>query len=520
MSVVQASRINKDATNVGVQKEINSLLSKGVLHFVKASSIDPAVLRTVIQSHMFMKQKNGAMKARVVARGDLQVRLSVEDTSSPTVMNVTLMAFIQIMTTNNMKLCVADVETAYLNADNASEDLMYVGAAEAQYFVRNQPHLAEYLDSRGRLLCKVVKALYGLQQSSKLWYDHVKGTITKLGYHPTSEDRCAFVKKVNDKICTILIFVDDLLIGTHDDAELDRVKEGMEKAYPHMKFNSSDSFTYLGMDFVRSGDRRGVTTVTQNSYITDMIKEYGVIKTKKYPSNLTLFKSAEEDPVDVTEFLSLLMKLMYLAKRTRPDILLACSFLANHSHSPMKIHWLQLIHLLEYLNGTATLGLRFTRQKLVFSCQADASYLSHSDAKSHSGIVYSLAENGPAILCFSTKQKIVSQSSTEAELIALHEGARTTVWLTSLINKMGAKLERPVVYQDNEATIRLAALGAAASTATKHIMMRYFSVKEYVDEGLMSIEHRRTEDMLGDILTKPLAGAQFEKLRGMLLNMY
>jgi hypothetical protein len=434
-------------------------------------------------------------------------------------MNATLMAFIQIMTTQNLKLCVADVETAYLNADNSNEDLMYIGAKEAEHFVKNQPHLVEYLDSRGRLLCKVVKALYGLQQSSKLWYDHVKATIAELGYHPTSEDRCAFMKKVNGKICTILIFVDDLLIGTHDDQELNRVKAGLEKAYPHMKFNQSDSFTYLGMDFARTGDRKGVTTVTQKSYIKEMISEYKITKIKRYPSNLTLFKSAEAEPVDVTEFLSLLMKLMYLAKRTRPDILLACSFLANHSQSPMKTHWLQLIHMLEYLNGSVDLGLRFTRQKLVFSCQADASYLSHADAKSHSGIAYSLAESGPAILCFSTKQKIVSQSSTEAELIALHEGARTTVWLTSLINKMGAKLERPVIFQDNEATIRLAALGTAASTATKHIRMRYFSVKEYVDQGLLSIEHRGTKDMVGDILTKPLTGAQFDKLRRELLNM-
>jgi hypothetical protein len=153
------------------------------------------------------------------------------------------------------------------------------------------------------------------------------------------------------------------------------------------------------------------------------------------------------------------------------------------------------------------------------SCQADASYLSHADSKSHTGIFYSLTSEGPGISFFSVKQKTIAQSSTESELIALHEGAKSTVWMTSLIRKLGAQLECPVIYQDNEATIRLAAIGGPASNATKHIKMKFFTIKEYTDNGLLTVHYKPTEDMVGDILTKPLVGAQFLKFRGQLLNM-
>lgn len=137
------------------------------------------------------------MKARIVARADLQAPMASEDTSSPTVMNATLMAFVQIMTSQSLKLCLADAETVSLNADNTSEELD-VHRGQGSGVFCSQPTSPGRV-SRLERLCNVVKALFGLQQSSKLWYDHVKGTIAKLGYHPTSENRCTFLKKVNGR---------------------------------------------------------------------------------------------------------------------------------------------------------------------------------------------------------------------------------------------------------------------------------------------------------------------------------
>jgi hypothetical protein len=48
--------------------------------------------------------------------------------------------------------------------------------------------------------------------------------------------------------------------------------------------------------------------------------------------------------------------------------------------------------------------------------------------------------------------------------------------------------------------------------------LRYFFVKQYIDDGSITIEHCPTDRMIADILTKPLQGAHFERLRGFLLS--
>ena len=45
-----------------------------------------------------------------------------------------------------------------------------------------------------------------------------------------------------------------------------------------------------------------------------------------------------------------------------------------------------------------------------------------------------------------------------------------------------------------------------------------FFVKQYLDDGVMKIEHCPTKEMLADILTKPLVGEHFRILRDMLLG--
>jgi hypothetical protein len=49
---------------------------------------------------------------------------------------------------------------------------------------------------------------------------------------------------------------------------------------------------------------------------------------------------------------------------------------------------------------------------------------------------------------------------------------------------------------------------------TKHIEVRYHSLRENVEKGNIDIIRVRTEKQLADILTKPLDQASFARLRG------
>ena len=48
---------------------------------------------------------------------------------------------------------------------------------------------------------------------------------------------------------------------------------------------------------------------------------------------------------------------------------------------------------------------------------------------------------------------------------------------------------------------------------TKHVQIRYHFVREAVEQGTITLEYCRTDDMLADSFTKALARDQFEKLR-------
>jgi len=69
------------------------------------------------------------------------------------------------------------------------------------------------------------------------------------------------------------------------------------------------------------------------------------------------------------------------------------------------------------------------------------------------------------------------------------------------------------IYQDNMSTIALADKGRSTSERTRHINVRYFFTKDKVESGELV-----TEEMLADLLTKPLQGALFRRLRNQLLN--
>ena len=75
-----------------------------------------------------------------------------------------------------------------------------------------------------------------------------------------------------------------------------------------------------------------------------------------------------------------------------------------------------------------------------------------------------------------------------------------------------------IIYEDNEAAIHLVKNGKSNSDRTKHIALRHFFVKQYLDDGTFNILHCPTEDMIADILTKPLQGPQFFKQRALVLG--
>jgi hypothetical protein len=137
--------------------------------------------------------------------------------------------------------------------------------------------------------------------------------------------------------------------------------------------------------------------------------------------------------------------------------------------------------------------------------------------KSHTSGLISMGTG--AILCKSSKQKLNTKSSTEAELVGASDYLPNTLWSKRFLEAQGHAITNNIFNQDNVSAIRLEKNGkASAGRQSRHIDIRYFFIKDRIKQDGINIQHCPTHSMLADFLTKPLQGALFRILRDVLLG--
>ena len=105
------------------------------------------------------------------------------------------------------------------------------------------------------------------------------------------------------------------------------------------------------------------------AYIEELIRLHSDEAKANTPATKHLFRCDEPGtPVDHHDYLSLLMKLMYLAKRTRPDILLACSHLATRANETDTHDLTKLRRIVAYVKSTKSLQITLRPEKLELEC--------------------------------------------------------------------------------------------------------------------------------------------------------
>ena len=128
---------------------------------------------------------------------------------------------------------------------------------------------------------------------------------------------------------------------------------------------------------------------------------------------------------------------------------------------------------------------------------------SRTDAKSRAGLYVALGR-GPT-LWKSRKQKSVTKSSCEAEILALSDMASMVIWMRDAIEEMNMTKTQPItIYEDNKAAIQLVSNGMSTSDRSRRIHVRNNFVGQFVENGQIKVVHCPTKRMIADILTKPL----------------
>ena len=425
---------------------------------------------------MFLKRKQcGKIKARGCADGRKQRgKIPHEDTTSPTMSTEAVFLTAMIDALEDRDIAVIDIPGAFMQADMDDEVIIRFKGKMTELLIEVDEALYRpyAVMERGKMVIYVdlLKALYGTLKAADLFWEKFTATLTTLGFEINPYNGCVANKTINGSQCTLAWHVDDIKASHKDPKVADWIIETLKKEYGNevpLTVSRGKIHSYLGMqlDFQKPGK----LVVDMSDYIRTILTELpaemrGRAKT---PAAKHLFnvdpKSTPIDKDRAESFHRITMQLMYLSQRGRPDLRTAISFLSSRTSAPDEHDWKKLCRLTKYLDATVDLNLTLICDNSgVITWWVDASYAIHPNMKGHTGATMSMGKGSP--YSASLKQKLVSCSSTESELIGVHDVLPQILWTSHFLDAQGYGVKRTVLKQDNKSSILLERNGRASSS--------------------------------------------------------
>ena len=516
-----------------VKKELRQLHERGVISPRRKDDLSNQQIKEALSYLMFLKRKRcGQIKARGCADGRKQ-RAYIDKiaASSPTVATESVFITGIMDAAEHRCVGVVDVPGAFMQAIDTDGTMMRIDGRMAELLVEidGDTYGPCVTHERGKsvIYVRLERALYGTLKAARLFWEKLTSKLQEWGFETNPYDSCVANKTFDGKQCTVVWHVDDIKISHADPKIVDQVIELLESEFGKEE-ELSKSFglmhDYLGMDLDFS--EPGVLTVRMENYIRVILKDVppDMMGRARTPAAKHLFRVNTNDAVSLNSqradtFHRITMQLMYLSLRGRPDIRLAVSFLSSRVACPDEDDYKKLCRVVKYLQSTIDLPLRLACDgSRIVRWWVDAAYTVHADMKGHTGATMSLGRGCP--YSSSTKQKLVTRSSTECELVGVHDTLPQILWTKNFIAAQGYDVKHTVLYQDNKSAILLENNGRMSSTKrTKHIELRYFYIKDKVSKKEINIEYCPTEDMVSDFFTKPTQGSLFLKQRDIIMNI-
>jgi len=198
------------------------------------------------------------------------------------------------------------------------------------------------------------------------------------------------------------------------------VIEQLRKIYDEITVHEGDEYDYLGMIMTHNRENKSVR-INMEKYIEGVIDVFLMdepdepVKIVATSVTNNLFKVRNNGGIKLSKahagtFHATVAKLLFVAKRARPDILLAVSFLTTRVKEPDSDDWKKWIRVLGYLKGTMELCLTIVCENIQkLTWYIDGSYATHDDMRGQSGAV--LMTGNYAVLFRSNKQKVNTSNS-------------------------------------------------------------------------------------------------------------
>jgi hypothetical protein len=277
------------------------------------------------------------------------------------------------------------------------------------------------------------------------------------------------------------------------------------------------------LDFTMEGHVIINMTEYIKTILTDFLED--ITGTRTTPAGDHLFRVRDASKARLlpeekaTLFHHAVAQLLFLSAQAHCDIQPVTAFLTTRVKSPDEENLGKLKRLVQYLKGTLHMPLILSADSMTMPrWWVDAAFAVHDDCKSHTGAGMSLGRG--MAMSYSWKQKINTKSSTEAELVGVDDSLAYILWARYFLQEQGYDMEPSLLYQDNMSAILLETNGKASSSKrTKHIKVKYFYIKDKIDQDEIVVEHCPTDQIRTNINTKPKQGAVFRQFRGKVMEI-
>lgn len=491
------SSANKNLWKKAVKDELDALERNQTWDLV-----DLPAGKNLVQSKWVFKIKrdeNGQavkFKARLVAKGFTQRHgIDYNETFSPVVRFECLRLLFALSVKFDWSIHHLDVTCAFLASDLDEE--IYMAQPEGNN---------KKTDGK---VCKLKKAIYGLKQASRAWNDRCNAVLSMLGFSPLVLEPCVYVYFSNGEFALIALYVDDFLLFSSCDKLRDTIKERLGESFDIKDLGEAKNV--LGMRIQRGAD--GSLTLDQSAYTEKILKKYKLwsANSSSTPMEEGLDPQKPDSCEEGLDFQGIIGSLMYLAVCTRPDISFSVTKLSQYNTAHNEEIFKYAKRVLRYLKGTQSLGLRYSADNITYlHGYVDASHGNNFDGKSFSGYVFMLS--GGPVAWGSRKQRLVADSTTESEFIAMVLGCKEAMFLKQLLEELGELQPKIELFCDNMSAMKLIQK-KCINDRTKHISRKKLFVRQFIQYGLISLHYVQSKEMKADILTKALSPEKHEYLR-------
>ncbi|KAL0373128.1 UNVERIFIED_CONTAM: Retrovirus-related Pol polyprotein from transposon RE1 [Sesamum calycinum] len=204
-----------------------------------------------------------------------------------------------------------------------------------------------YSDAVSGLVCKLNRSLYGLKQASRQWNMELTSQLQRFGFVQAPSDHYLFLKRTDNTLTALLVYVDNIVLTGDSIQELDAVKAYFNGLFTIKDLGSAKYF--LGLELARSS--HGIL-VTQQKYITDILTDAHLLDAKvvttPLPPGLHLKSDSGALLSDPGCHRWLAGRLLYLGF-TWPNISFAAQQHSQFLQHPHESHWQAAMHVLRYL---------------------------------------------------------------------------------------------------------------------------------------------------------------------------